>query len=44
LNHVVSVRVESAIGSKPKIVFLRADGTEINYTNLSKTFLEQFGL
>jgi hypothetical protein len=44
LNHVASVRIESGIGSKAKIIFLRSDGTEIEHTNLSKKFLEQFGL
>lgn len=44
LNHVNSVRIESAIGAKTKIVFLRRDGTEIEQTKLSKKFLEQFGL
>jgi hypothetical protein len=44
LNHVASVRVESVIGSKPTLIFLRGDGTQIEHTNLSRKFLEQFGL
>lgn len=43
-NHVARIRIESAIGNKPKIVFLRSDRSEIDSTRLSKKFLEQFGL
>jgi hypothetical protein len=43
-NHVARIRIESAIGNKSKIVFLRSDWTEIDSTELSKKFLEQLGL
>ena len=44
LNHVARIRIESAIGSQPKILFLRGDGTAIDQTKLAKKFREQFGL
>ena len=43
-NHVARVRIESAIGTQSKMVFLRRDGTEIDRAKLSKKFLEQLGL
>jgi hypothetical protein len=43
-NHVVKVRVESALGQGTKYTFLRANGTTIDQAKLPKKFLELVGL
>jgi hypothetical protein len=43
-DHVAKIRMESGIATKPKLVFLRQDGTAIDQRKLPKKFLEQFGL
>ena len=43
-NYVVKVKLETALGGKPKYAFLRADGTQIETKNLSPQFLQQFGM
>lgn len=43
-DHVAKIRIESVLGAKPKVVFLRRDGTVVEAAKLSKRFLEQVGL
>lgn len=43
-DHVARIRVESGIRSKPKFVFLRSNGTQIDQARLPKAFLQQLGL
>lgn len=43
-NHVAKIRVVASPGGKPKFVFLRRNGSEIDQTKVSKRFLEQLGL
>jgi len=43
-NYVAKVKLETALGGKPKYVFLRADGTQVETKNLSTQFLQQFGM
>jgi hypothetical protein len=43
-DHVAKIRVESGMGTKPKFVFLRSNGTAIDQAKLPKKFLEQLGL
>lgn len=43
-DRVAKVRIESAIGAKPKFVFLRSNGTPIDQAKLPKVFLQQLGL
>ena len=43
-NQVAKIRVESVPGAKPKLVFLRRDGTVVDATKIPKRFLEEVGL
>jgi hypothetical protein len=43
-NRVAKIRVIASPGAKPKFVFLRSNGTEVNQAKLSKRFLEELGL
>lgn len=43
-NKVSKVRLETALGGKPKYTFLRANGNVIDAKNLSLQFLQQFGM
>lgn len=43
-NHVAKVRVVASPGAKPKLVFLRKNGTEVDVASLPKQFLDQLGL
>ena len=43
-NYVARVKLETALGGKPKYVFLRTDGTSVETKNLSAQFLQQFGM
>lgn len=43
-NRVSKVRLEVGLSGRPKIVFLRRNGTVIDQAKLPKKFLEQFGL
>lgn len=43
-NQVAKIRVESVPGAKPKLVFLRRDGTVVEAAKISKRFLEEVGL
>ena len=42
-NHVAKIRIESAMATKPKFIFLRADGSEIDLANVPQSLLLQFG-
>lgn len=42
-DQVAKVRVEAVPGARPKFVFLRGNGTVVNESKLSKSFLQQFG-
>ena len=43
-NQVAKIQVESVPGAKPKVVFLRRDGTVVEAAKISKRFLEEIGL
>lgn len=43
-NYVANVKLETALGGKPKYIFLGADGKQIETKNLSTQFLQQFGM
>ncbi len=43
-DQVAKVRLESAPGEKPKFVFLRKDGSEIDSNKLPDAFLKEFGM
>jgi hypothetical protein len=43
-NHVAKIRVVASPGGKPKFVFLRSNGTQVNQARVPKRFLEQLGL
>ena len=43
-DQVAKVRVEAVPGAKPKLVFLRRDGTIVEAAKISKRFLEEVGL
>jgi hypothetical protein len=43
-DRVAKVRLESLIATKPKVLFLRADGTVIDQAKLPRAFLERLGL
>lgn len=43
-DHVTKIRVETVPGAKPKVVFLRRDGTAVDTAKIPKHFLEQLGL
>lgn len=43
-NHVAKIRLVASPGAKPKLVFLRRNGTAVDVARLPRRFLEQLGL
>lgn len=43
-NQVAKIKLEAVLGAKPKYIFLNDQGKEIDNTNLSKNFLQFFGM
>jgi hypothetical protein len=43
-DHVAKIRIDSVLGGKPKVTFLRRDGTAVNAAKVSKRFLAEIGL
>jgi hypothetical protein len=43
-DQVAKIRVVTSLGGKPKLLFLRSNGTEVDFRRVPKRFLEEFGL
>jgi hypothetical protein len=41
-DQVAKIRVEAVMGAKPKVAFLRSNGTEVELAKVPQTFLKQF--